>query len=246
QFTKIDFAIDVVEVYAHEIDAARQRFGRLDHQRQRRRFLDRLARDRGDGTLDSFPPLIVQDLRVSREPTAVDLDQPHPSCECEQFVVRWRGGSTAVKQLLGVERSPDVAVCPLSADDREVGLEPASAELDEVGASNFLLVLYDAVPAAAMVGFEHELPRQRVEGKRFGAIGPAVERGDEERGRNLAHVVPHAELVREERQHLPAVAQHLEENLLVEAAWVLEIGPDSELRVIKASEIIVIADEMHG
>ena len=57
---------------------------------------------------------------MARKAIAIDLDNPHFAAEDEQFVVRRRGPPFVPEQLFGVERTPDVPIGPLAADEREI------------------------------------------------------------------------------------------------------------------------------
>jgi hypothetical protein len=67
-----------------------------------------------------------------------------------------------------------------------------------------------------------------------------------QRGSDVPHVIANPQLVGEQREIAASIVENLDEDLLVEARWVLEIGIAAELQPIEPSEVIAIGDKAAG
>src|SRR6185437_11456838 len=79
--------------------------------------------------------------------------------------------------------------------------------------------------------------------ERVGTRRVPIELRKRERRRDTTHVLADAQLVREQRQIRAAVAKDLDQDLLVEAGRMLEIGRAAERLAIVARHIGAIADK---
>src|SRR6185437_2160939 len=166
--------------------------------------------------------------------------------EHEQLVVGRRLPVRAAKQRFPVNRTRDVPVGPFAADDAEIGREPPAGEANEILARDVAPVLDGAKPDAAVIGLQHERIREPLEWQLVRARRVPVERRQRERRGDAPDVRAHAELVGKKRQERAPVGEDLDQDLLVEAGRMVEVGCAAEFVAVQLRDVAPIVDEPGG
>ncbi len=245
ELAKNDPAAEVVHVAPNEVQAAAELIGQREHEGYVVRKPRVRWRVRTAATERQAGQAAVIKVHFSLNGLVdIDGEELGSAIERVELPVERHGSPIGLDQhFLREERRSYVAIAPLPSVVVEIGREPFVETRRDLAHVDLGLVRHQYVHIVAVIGLEHEAPRQLAPIDLIRRPANLIELGEVLSAGPLGDVVARPQLVGDARQYRSAIVQNLIGAFLVEGGRVFQIGhtpghtlivPRHDLSIIKS------------